>query len=38
MYLLVSVFGVWYLAASLVVALLLVIFNFISSDRWSFRV
>lgn len=38
MYLLVSVLGVWYLAASLVVAVLLVSFNFLTSDRWSFRV
>lgn len=37
MYLLVSVLGMWYLAASLLVAVLLVIFNFVSSDRWSFR-
>ena len=38
MFLLVSVLGVWYLAASLVVAGLLVILNFLTSDRWSFRV
>ena len=38
MYLLVSVLGVWYLAASLMVAVLLVSFNFLTSDRWSFRV
>lgn len=38
MYLLVSVLGVWYIAASIVVAVTLVIFNFLSSDRWSFRV
>jgi putative flippase GtrA len=38
MYLLVSVLGVWYLAASLVVAASLVILNFLTSDRWSFRV
>lgn len=38
MYLLVSVLGLWYLPASLLVALTLVIVNFISSDRWSFRV
>lgn len=38
MYLLVSVLGVWYLAASLVVAVVLVCFNFLTSDRWSFRV
>ena len=38
MYLLVSVLGVWYVAASLVVAVLLVLFNFLTSDRWSFRV
>lgn len=38
MYLLVSVLGVWYLAASLIVAVLLVSSNFLTSDRWSFRV
>ena len=38
MYVLVSVLGVWYLAASLIVAVVLVIFNFLTSDRWSFRV
>lgn len=38
MYLLVSVLGVWYLAASLMVAVLLVSVNFLTSDRWSFRV
>jgi len=38
MYLLVSVLGVWYLAASLIVAVLLVSLNFLTSDRWSFRV
>jgi putative flippase GtrA len=38
MYLLVSVLGVWYVAASLLVAVLLVAFNFVASDRWSFRV
>lgn len=38
MYLLVSVAGVWYLAASLLVAVLLVSFNFLTSDLWSFRV
>jgi len=37
MYLLVSVLGVWYLAASLAVAVLLVVMNFVTSDRWSFR-
>jgi putative flippase GtrA len=37
MYLLVTGLGVWYLAASLVVAVLLVCFNFLASDRWSFR-
>ena len=37
MYLLVSVLGVWYLAASAVVALMLLVANFITSDRWSFR-
>jgi len=38
MYLLVSVLGVWYLAASLLVALALLTVNFLASDRWSFRV
>jgi dolichol-phosphate mannosyltransferase len=38
MYLLVSALGVWYLAASLVVAVILVVLNFLTSDRWSFRV
>ena len=38
MYLLVTVLGVWYLAASLGVAVVLVSFNFFTSDRWSFRV
>ena len=37
MYVLVSLLGLWYLAASLVVALLLLIVNFVASDRWSFR-
>lgn len=38
MYLLVSVIGLWYLPASLLVAITLVIVNFLTSDRWSFRV
>lgn len=38
MYLLVSVLGLWYLLASLLVAVLLVSVNFLSSDLWSFRV
>ena len=38
MYLLVSVLGVWYLLASLIVAVTLVCVNFLTSDRWSFRV
>lgn len=38
MYLLVSVFGLWYLLASLLVAVTLVVVNFLASDRWSFRV
>ena len=37
MYLLVSVLGVWYLPASTLVALTLVVCNFLTSDRWSFR-
>lgn len=36
MYVLVSVLGIWYLIASLVVTLLLVITNFLVNDRWSF--
>lgn len=38
MYLLVSVLGLWYVAASLLVAATLLVVNFIASDRWSFRV
>jgi len=38
MYALVSLIGVWYLAASVLVALTLVVANFLVSDRWSFRV
>jgi putative flippase GtrA len=38
MYLLVSVLGIWYLAASILVAVTLVVCNFVTSDRWSFRV
>jgi putative flippase GtrA len=38
MYLLVSLLGMWYLLASVLVAVLLVIANFVASDRWSFRV
>jgi len=38
MYLLVSVLGVWYVLASLLVAVTLVVVNFLTSDRWSFRV
>ncbi|HYX63022.1 MAG TPA: GtrA family protein [Burkholderiales bacterium] len=37
MYLLVSVLGVWYVVASLLVAVTLVVVNFLTSDRWSFR-
>lgn len=37
MYVLVSLLGIWYLAASLVVAVTLVVVNFLASDRWSFR-
>ena len=37
MYLLVSVLGVWYLAASIAVAITLVACNFLASERWSFR-
>jgi putative flippase GtrA len=38
MYLLVSVLGLWYLPASLLVAMTLLVVNFLTSDRWSFRV
>ena len=38
MYLLVSVLGLWYLAASVLVAVTRVVVNFLTSDRWSFRV
>jgi putative flippase GtrA len=37
MYLLVSVVGLWYVAASIVVAATLVVGNFVAADRWSFR-
>jgi len=37
MYVLVSLAGIWYLPASACVALLLLVANFIASDRWSFR-
>jgi putative flippase GtrA len=36
MYVLVSLMGVWYLAASLVVTLALLATNFLVNDRWSF--
>lgn len=38
MYLLVSMIGLWYLPASLLVAAMLLVVNFLTSDRWSFRV
>lgn len=38
MYLLVSMLGMWYLAASVLVAIALVSVNFLTSDLWSFRV
>jgi putative flippase GtrA len=38
MYFLVSVLGLWYLPASLLVAVTLLVVNFLTSDRWSFRV
>jgi putative flippase GtrA len=38
MYLLVSVLGLWYLPASLLVAATLLVANFLASARWSFRV
>jgi putative flippase GtrA len=36
MYVLVSLLGLWYLAASVVVTLLLLATNFVINDRWSF--
>jgi putative flippase GtrA len=36
MYLLVSLLGLWYLAASVVVTLVLLAANFLVNDRWSF--
>jgi len=37
MYVLVSVLGIWYLPASLLVAAMLVVVNFLVSDSWSFQ-
>ena len=36
MYVLVSLLGVWYLLAAMIVALLLLAANFLLNDRWSF--
>jgi len=36
MYLLVSLLGIWYLAASVAVTLLLLTANFLVNNRWSF--
>lgn len=36
MYLFVSLIGLWYLAASVLVSLLLLATNFLINDRWSF--
>ena len=36
MYVLVSLLGLWYLAASVVVTLLFLVMNFLVNDRWSF--
>jgi putative flippase GtrA len=36
MYLLVSLLGVWYLAASVIVTVLFLVGNFLVNDRWSF--
>jgi putative flippase GtrA len=36
MYVLVSLLGLWYLAASVVVSLVLLAANFLVNDRWSF--
>lgn len=38
MYVLVSLLGLWYLVASIVVAGTLVVCNFVAAERWSFRV
>lgn len=38
MYLFVSLLGIWYLAGSLVVTVLLLAANFVVNDRWSFAV
>jgi uncharacterized membrane protein YphA (DoxX/SURF4 family) len=36
MYVLVSLLGLWYLAASLLITLFLLAANFLVNDRWSF--
>jgi putative flippase GtrA len=36
MYVLVSLLGVWYLAAALIVTVVLLATNFLANDRWSF--
>jgi putative flippase GtrA len=36
MYLLVSLLGIWYLLAAMIVAMLLLVVNFLINDRWSF--
>lgn len=36
MYVLVSLIGLWYLVASLIVTVLLLVANFLANDRWSF--
>jgi len=38
MYVLVSILGLWYLAASVVVTVALLATNFLVNDRWSFAV
>jgi putative flippase GtrA len=38
MYVLVSLMGVWYLLASVIVTVLFLIGNFLINDRWSFAV
>ena len=38
MYLLVSVLGLWYLAAAVIVTVALLAANFLVNDRWSFAV
>jgi putative flippase GtrA len=38
MYVLVSLLGIWYLAANVITTVLLLVANFLVNLRWSFRV